>query len=269
MAYLNSEYFKRLEGQSLNTKPLSCYPFWKIDTDSWEGMSIDNIEALLTYLRVIFENWFGDEYVASKEIIFTNKQVIEKLPACFYTLGVISLYIEGESFNLFIDQAAHEICHMMSYRDSLSQIPESFMWFLESVCTAAALSTLQQIYWLCKFKSPIPDYGNYADNVIDYYNYIMSNIETNLTSNLAGFLVRNNQELRNKSCNRGLNIQFAYFIHKKLGGNIRFWRSIPYIGVSALTEDMSTIQFFDMWLKRLPAELKPAILSLCLLLGVF
>lgn len=143
------------------------------------------------------------------------KPTLRKDPFIHYrsptdTQYIIELTARDRKWNKYAYQFAHEFCHALYDYTQLQDNPNK--WFHEAICELSSAFTLRRMGERWRSKPPYPNWGSYADKLVDYSQRQQSRLKGELPEGISlhSWISDNEDVLREDEYQREKNAVVAY-----------------------------------------------------------
>ena len=143
---------------------------------------------------------------------------------------VIQLTARGRSWSQYAYQFSHELCHVVSDYENLSEDNPN-RWFHEAVCELASVFCLRRMAERWPVDPPYPNWAPYATSLADYAEDLLRRQERQLPpeTTLPDWLASREEALRSDPYQRNMNATVAYSLLPVFEDSPEGWNSIRHL----------------------------------------
>lgn len=244
----NKHGLEQLYGKSFIISPVNS---------GWYGADPIDVKAVSQSAASTLMKYMPPDLSLSPIILKNNKEG----PMVLLNRGkqheyIILVNVSGQYWAQLAYQFSHELCHILSNYEATRR--DSNQWFEESLCEAASIHAVNQMSDIWKVSPPYPSWQSYSTSLQSYYKNILAEPHRYLQTNdsIANWYQREKVSLRLKAEQRNKNEVIGTKIYLFFKENPHRWRSIRYINIGNINNQISLQQYLQDWENNLPTELK-------------
>lgn len=164
--------------------------------------------------------------------------------------------IKGQHWAQLAYQFSHELCHILSHYEATRN--DANQWFEESLCEAASIHAVKQMSNRWKTRPPYPNWQDYSLALEKYYKNILLEPHRYLRpgDSILNWYQREKVSLRSNPGQRNKNEVIGTKIYSLFEQDPDRWRSISYINIGNINNDITLQQYLQDWENNLPVDLK-------------
>lgn len=151
-------------------------------------------------------------------------------------------------------QFSHELCHFV-IDTSYPPANDKFGWFEESLCELASIYTLLKMASTWQTNPPYQHWANYSNALDIYAKDIVEKPENRLTEPLMVWLSENLHSLSLDRYKRVENQIVAVHLLPLFIKTPSLWRTIQFLNLIQVTDDMTFESYLNEWKKKNPKNL--------------
>jgi len=205
---------------------------------------LNDITTVLNCVIILFEKYFGKEYVESFQV-----SILPSIgyPVAYRKQNIIFLSAKGLRWSQYVYQFSHELCHMMI----TGNVPKHLRWFEETICELSSFFFLSLISEQWETNPP-EHWRDYAPAFFKYKINVMKKAKELLQSEtLSAYITKMLPALSEDPCKRDINALVANNLLPIFVKNPGLWKDVPNLG--KIPEDITFSESLKTW-KNLSAN---------------
>lgn len=235
----------------------------------WGNARTEEIKAVLDSIAAILLEHFPGRRLSPISVRHTDQH-----PATLYRRGPNDAYrvflsAQDRRWARYAYEFAHELSHILSNYEHhvFSKMTTFNQWFEEALCETASIYALKRLAVAWEIAPPYPHWAAYAPAFERHAQRLLTEPRRRLPHDmsLAGWLERNEPELRSNPYLRGHNEIVANLLLPLFEENPQIWEAIGYLNPGA--KSSSFREYLRSWHASAPEDYKDIIRYIMALFG--
>ena len=231
-----------------------------LHTDGWGQGQLQDITKLLDSVITDFYSHLDLGKITEEAVYVINSK--NKIPPTDYPeiikldrFNLIFLSTSDRLWSQYAYQFAHELCHHVIDSDFYTT-NDKFGWFEEALCELASIFCIDKMSQTWQTNPPYSNWKDYSSSLADYVTDIIGKPENKISKPFKSWLTENLDLLFKDRYKRAENRIVALQLFPLFKHRPEFWKTIQYLKLIKVTDDMTFDNFIDVWTELVPDKLK-------------
>jgi hypothetical protein len=219
----------------------------------WGDVQHSNIVAVLESVITEFYSVLDKNIIPKHSLFITPREDHPQFNK-YEAYDVIGLSAREQLWGRYSYQFSHELCHFVILSDWFEQ-QSKFGWFEESMCEMASLFVLEKMSQTWETRPPYQNWAYYAGHFAEYINSTIDEYRIDPTQKLSEWISENIEDLEHGRYIRAKNIFVSLKLLPIFKENPDLWKTIQYLNLIDVDDEMVFIDFLTAWKNVLPLNL--------------